>query len=406
MTEFRDSHRLASAVLVDANEAPLGQLAPIRLSTPWFQEIAELVQAVRQQYNINITILRLLQVDDSHLPEIEVSYLAEVDPRTITSIELLPRKGNLHEHPLRLPYARAGGPDLDLTWANNALIEAGFGSVIDQQQIRTWNLSSIWKLNTASDTFWLKSVPPFFAHEGKALRLFKREKVPRLVAADQQHILMQHLPGEDCYDAGVEQMLHMVGSLVELQWQWRDRLSELSEAGLPDWHAEFLGKKIPAVIHRYMDKLSESHQSILSKFESDLPSRLSQLEDCGIPSTLVHGDYHPGNWRGTGTDLTILDWGDCFIGHPLLDHPALIDRAGDHADQLLSHWQSLWQAKLPNADIARAFDLIAPVATARMAVVFKGFLDNIEPNERIYHDTDPVLALQKTAGILAEAEYD
>ena len=99
MTEFRDSHRLASAVLVDANENPLGQLAPIRLSTPWFQEIAELVQAVRQQYNINITILRLLQVDDSHLPEIEVSYLAEVDPRTITSIELFPWKGNLHEHP-------------------------------------------------------------------------------------------------------------------------------------------------------------------------------------------------------------------------------------------------------------------------------------------------------------------
>ena len=400
MTEFRDSHRLASTVLVDADEEFLGKLAPIRLSTPWFQEVAELVQTVKQQHNIDITILRLLEVDDSHLPEIEVSYLAEVDPGMVTSIELLPWEGNLDEHPLRLPYAKSGGPDIDLTWANEVLVKAGFGCVTSQQQMRTWNLSSIWKLNTASDIFWLKSVPPFFSHEGEALKLFKLEKVPNLVASDQQRILMQNLPGEDCYDADVDQMLHMIGTLVDLQWKWHDRVSELTEAGLPYCSTEFLKEKIPAVIRRYLGELSESHQSILKKFESDLPVRLARLEDCGVPSTLVHGDYHPGNWRGTGRDLTILDWGDCFVGHPLLDQPALIDRAGDYADQLLSHWQSLWQAKLPNADVARAFDLIAPVATARLAVVFQSFLDGIEPRERIYHDTDPVLFLRKTVGIL------
>jgi aminoglycoside phosphotransferase (APT) family kinase protein len=119
-----------------------------------------------------------------------------------------------------------------------------------------------------------------------------------------------------------------------------------------------------------------------------------------MPATLVHGDYHPGNWRGTGTNLNIMDWGDCCIGHPLLDFPALIDRAGEHAEELVLHWQRAWQKRLPEADVACAIELVMPIAHARMAVVFQRFLDNIEPSEQIFHDTDPVLALEKTGKIL------
>jgi hypothetical protein len=35
-----------------------------------------------------------------------------------------------------------------------------------------------------------------------------------------------------------------------------------------------------------------------------------------------------------------------------------------------------------------------------MAVVFQHFLDNIEPSEQIFHDTDPVIALEKTGKVL------
>ncbi|MEO1248940.1 MAG: phosphotransferase, partial [Pseudomonadota bacterium] len=29
---------------------------------------------------------------------------------------------------------------------------------------------------------------------------------------------------------------------------------------------------------------------------------------------MVHGDFHPGNVRGDGNRLTLIDWGDCGIG--------------------------------------------------------------------------------------------
>jgi hypothetical protein len=400
MTEFRDSYRLASIVLVNKRGEVLGQLPPVRLGSPWFQEIRELIKLVAFQFGINVTILRLLEVDDTHLPELEVSYLAQTDDADFKSEQLLGWSGQLDEQPLRLPYACPGGPDRELAWAQRQLAQQELGDVIEQIQIRTWNLSSIWKLKTNSETYWLKSIPPFFAHEGRVLKLFAGESVPRVVAYDTKRMLLRHLDGEDCYDAGLEQMLHMIDKLVDLQWRWRNRLHELSEAGIPDVRSDMLAVSIPSAINQHLQNVDEKYQVKLKKFAETLPARLSDLDECGIPATLVHGDYHPGNWRGTGTNLNILDWGDCCIGHPLLDFPALIDRAGEHAEELVLHWQRAWQKRLPEADVASAIELVMPIARARMAVVFQRFLDNIEPSEQIFHDTDPVIALEKTGKVL------
>ena len=55
-----------------------------------------------------------------------------------------------------------------------------------------------------------------------------------------------------------------------------------------------------------------------------LPARFAEVAACGMPDTLVHGDYHPGNVRGEPGNLTMLDWGDTGVGQPLLDMPAFL----------------------------------------------------------------------------------
>ena len=47
----------------------------------------------------------------------------------------------------------------------------------------------------------------------------------------------------------------------------------------------------------------------------------------------MHGDFHPGNLRGDGRHLRLLDWGDSGVGHPLLDETAFCQRlsAADRA---------------------------------------------------------------------------
>jgi hypothetical protein len=37
----------------------------------------------------------------------------------------------------------------------------------------------------------------------------------------------------------------------------------------------------------------------------------------------------------------------------------------------------------------------------RQAVIYRGFLDRIEPDERIYHAADPATWLRRAAGLVA-----
>jgi hypothetical protein len=117
----------------------------------------------------------------------------------------------------------------------------------------------------------------------------------------------------------------------------------------------------------------------------------------------VHGDFHPGNVRGSATSLTLLDWGDCGVGHPLLDQPAFLSRvAAEHGPAILAHWSRQWLTALPGCDAVRASVLLAPVAAARQAVLYRHFLDNIEPAEHVYHRGDPADWLRRTAALLRQ----
>lgn len=51
----------------------------------------------------------------------------------------------------------------------------------------------------------------------------------------------------------------------------------------------------------------------------------AQLSTAGLPTTLVHGDFHPGNWRSDGAGQQILDWGDAYVGHPAADIRRLVE---------------------------------------------------------------------------------
>jgi Ser/Thr protein kinase RdoA (MazF antagonist) len=47
-------------------------------------------------------------------------------------------------------------------------------------------------------------------------------------------------------------------------------------------------------------------------------NRWAMLDDCGLPDTIVHGDFHPGNWRSDGVPPVVLDFADAYFGNPVL----------------------------------------------------------------------------------------
>ena len=132
---------------------------------------------------------------------------------------------------------------------------------------------------------------------------------------------------------------------------------------------------------------------------------MGRVAACGLPDTLVHGDFAPGNARGAGPDVTLLDWGDTGVGHPLLDQSAMLGRVpAAWRDRIEAAWHAHWRVAIPGSDAARAARLLRPVAAARQVVAYQRFLDGIEPSERRYHAADPLAWLRRAAALGVTAD--
>jgi hypothetical protein len=377
--------------------ALIGSLPPVPVATPWWQDIAPVVEAVMARHGIEITVLRLLQAAEPAPPGGEVTYLAE----TGGTIAADAWDGVLDEHPLRLPWARPGGPALDLAWATDALARAGLAIDAAPIQVRTWNLSSLWRLRAGGRTFWLKVTPPFMDHEGAVLEALTGGPVPSLIAHDGARILAPEIPGEDCYEARGPVLSRMVDLLVGLQSHWLGRTDALLALGLNDWRPKSLAKAIGVTFERNADDLDRPDRDDLSRFVDLIDRRFEAVTACGVPDSLVHGDFSPGNLRFDGTTLTLLDWGDCGVGCPLLDQAAFLDRVpAEDIAALKARWHAAWSRAAPGSDPARASDLLAPIAMLRQAVIYQGFLDGIEPSEHPYHRADPADRLRRAADLI------
>jgi aminoglycoside phosphotransferase (APT) family kinase protein len=111
---------------------------------------------------------------------------------------------------------------------------------------------------------------------------------------------------------------------------------------------------------------------------------------------VVHGDFHPGNWRcGDGAPV-VLDFADAHLGNPVLDAlramdflPASQGRAAADA------WIAAWAAAVPRSRPAEALRIAEPLAHLAYAVRYQEFLDNIEPSERVYHLGDPAASIRQ-----------
>lgn len=392
--------RIVTLVVCEPSGDVLGQTQPFVTASVDWRDTEEPCRWAREHLGVAVTILRLLDSAQPEPPGGPVTYLAEVaDGIRVPS--LVPWAGQLEDHPLRHDYAKPGGPARALQWAGSVLDAHGLALTGPAEQVRTWNLSAVWRLPIVGETLWLKCVPGIFAHEGAVISLLESASVPRLLGHEPGRILMHEVPGRDLHHAGEEIQLDLVSDLVALQASWSGRIRELLELGVPDWRSESLAGLIGSVVERTSAELSGEDHTWLSGFVDGLGERFDRVADCGVPDTLVHGDFWTGNARGPDHSRVLLDWGDCGVGHPLLDQSAFTDRIPPGCVAAVrTHWALEWSARVPGSDPVRAAELLEPVALARQAVVYQGFLDNIEPSEHPYHRGDPAVMLTRAAQVL------
>jgi hypothetical protein len=377
--------RTVTLVLLDATGVPLGALPPLDVTLPWWQQVDDVLPAVRSRDGLDVQVLRLLHGDRTGPPGGHVTYLAQVTGSA--QVGLLPAEVDLSPQPNRAAYAEPGGPAASIRWALSALEALGSPGATAIQN-RTWNLSAIWRLDVAgTPVAWLKQVPRFFQHEAAVLGLISGVTpglVPPLLAAGEAgRMLLAHVPGEDGHDAGAEVCARIADEFHPVQVAFAGRIDTLLATGMPDVRPAV--EPFAEVAAPYLDSIDGLRALI-----DDLPRRLAEIAGCGLPDTLVHGDLHPGNARvdGAGT-VVIMDWGDSTVGNPARDILRLTGHLpAAEAEELIAAWALRWRVDVPGCDPLRAVELFRPVAELHAAVAYADFLANIEPAEHPYHADD------------------
>ena len=374
-------------VVCDRDGEILGELEPFVVGTPWWQDVEPLRERCPW-----LTVLRLLEVraDAAHLMGGEVTYLAELTGPKPPHVRLSPSSVVLTDDPLRMPWACPGGPVADLEWVDRVA-----GIVGEPAQHRAWNLSSIWEIAVREGRAWLKCVPPFLQHESAVVRLLGAANpglVPEVIASDANRTLFRELPGRDGFNATLGEQRVLIDRLVSIQATTLGAEASFLAAGAPDSRWPGLGRRLRDVVARRAPG-DAALQRLLQEFDA----RTSQIDDCGPSAVLVHGDAHGGNARLGSSDPVWFDWGDSTIGHPLLDLAVLVRLDGGESEVLERYWLARWAATMPETDPRRAWKLLRPLASLRVAAVFQNFLDNIEASEQVFHHDDVAPALRRAA---------
>jgi hypothetical protein len=400
MPDTGPAQRTVTLAVVDGLGRTVGTLPlPGPTASPWWQEVDDVVELARRAHGVEVTVLRLLCADAPSPPGGHVTYLAEYDgppPAGLVAVDDRPEW--TAPHSLRMPWGRPGGPAASLAWAERVLRDLG-RTVHGRQQRRSWNLSSIWRLDTDAGPAWLKEVPPFFAHEAAVIRWLGRPTTPVVLGADRPtaagRLLLADVPGTDRYDADGDERAVMLAEMMDIQADSAARLPELLALGVPDGRAGAFVRQAEELVAREEHRLSEADRAAVHDLVAGLPARFAALAECGVPDTLVHGDFHPGNVRSDGSSMVIIDWGDCLIGHPVLDLLRLRDwEFAGPAPELAARWCEFWRRTVPGCDPERVLDLIGPIAALRGALVYGAFVRAIEPSEHGYHAADVLTAMR------------
>ncbi|MEM9710740.1 MAG: phosphotransferase [Actinomycetota bacterium] len=380
--------RQVTLVLCRRDGEVLGRLDPFEVASPWRQEAAPVVDACVDRFGVRPVLLRLLDAEPEG-PGGEVTYLAEVD---VVPDEVRPWGGRLGDHALRMPWARPGGPATDLDWASGAIEAVGRRVSAPPTQVRTWNLSSLWRLPTDGGTVWLKAVPPFFAHEAAVLRLLDDQPVPELMAGEPGRAVLAHLEGEDGYSVGLPGWRRHVDALVGIQLAAVERTDALRAAGVPAVELVAVAADVRRLLDRRSAGIDGAVREVIESVLDDTDRIVDVVTDLVPVHTLVHGDAHTGNGRFVDGDVAILDWGDSFVGHPLLDVAVAESHHPELGSRIVEAWLERWR-RAGFDRVGEAWSALRPLAHLRSATVFQHFLDHIEPSERGYHEHDVVPAL-------------
>lgn len=236
------------------------------------------------------------------------------------------------------PFAKIGWLDELLSWIKPHLHPLGLTLTGNFKQLNASPSFSLIRLETDGPAVWFKAVGEPNLHEYEITTTLAQRHpryFPKIIAIhpDWHGWLMEEANGAQLNDAlRLEHWQIAVRSLASLQKDSAGESSTLVQAGCRDRRVASLLDLIDPFLEVIADLMQQQPktppviltQEDLLKLGRILKETCARLQALGVPDSLGHCDFNPGNIIVTKGGCVFLDWAEAYAGCPFVTFEYLL----------------------------------------------------------------------------------
>jgi hypothetical protein len=235
---------------------------------------------------------------------------------------------------LRAPWSRKGWYDGAVEWTREAVEGLGLSLSGPMEQVKHWDISTVFRVPTSGGDYFFKAVPSIFAHEPRITAELARlypGAVPAPAAWTERDgegwMLMASFGDTVIWDGNLPALEEALRRLARMQVDSAGRVDHLLASGARDRKLRDLPGQVAALLDDdpSPSMLEAAEVEKLRALLPDIERECEKLEAGPIPQTLMHGDFHGGNIALADGQPLIFDWTDACITHPFFDLATVLD---------------------------------------------------------------------------------
>ncbi|MBU9711715.1 phosphotransferase [Evansella tamaricis] len=297
-----------------------------------------------------------------------------------------------------IPWFKLGWRQEMETWLKNEFPNDS----IRIEQVRSWERSALYKVNTERESYYFKAVPDIFSHEPSISSfLFENHPsyVPEIINIESQKkwYIMKELQGPLLGRTNnLEYWKQSILRLADIQKHSIIQRNKLEELNCPI-------RPVSSIIQNYFEDslnklaidnaiINESYNKLMNSIPT-LMKMSNLLKSTNLPLSLEHGDFFGGNIIVQDRKPTIYDWSDCSLSHPFLSVVSILDEVEHFFSKetsltLLEEYINKWSEFNTKEELIKEYELIKLAApafylTVYQTYIFPSFKDNWDKQQII-----------------------
>ena len=412
------AHPSENKILIASDGTGHSSLPLIRIpeNGPWW-EVGRLTKLVNDEIKIQTSVLRCVAGDDNltqagarvytleahSIPESLGENVGWVARKEATEQSNLPEnhrallnawftESETGQYPItRAPWARPGWFASAIGFAKQTLSERN-SSLLEVQQQRTWERSSVIKLATSEGPMCLKACPSMYAFEPVLTQMLAKRfplNTPEVIQINEQKklLLMRWITGRPLSESREIKMWESALSVfAEMQIGFIDDTAKLKEIGCTDLATSGLSTKFLKLVSDRdtmligrTGGLTSDEAKKIDSLSLKIERACANLSALGIPDSFEHGDFRAEHILVDNGCPIIFDLSNTVVTHPFFSAVQMIDFENaaeslpghlNARSRLLKSYLEPWTSKFgPMEQLIEGFEIARPLAALKEGLI-------------------------------------